>query len=548
LDVTNSAAVSGALPASLTDLHDLEGLYVRGTGLCAPGDDAFRAWLDGVPQAHVASCAPPPAAYLVQAVQSREFPVPLVADEEALLRIFVTAGRDTQARIPPVRARFYVNGSEVHVADIPAGSRSIPTEVTEGDLSLSANAVVPHRVVRPGLEMVVEIDPDGTLDSGLGVAERIPETGRLAVDVREMPRFDLTVIPFLWATKPDSSVIGIAQAMAADPEGHELLAETNTLLPVADIAVTAHAPVTSSSNSGFAVLRETEVIRALEGSRGHYKGMMADFSDVGGVANTPGRSSASVPNQGTIAHELGHNMGLSHAPCGGAGGPDPRYPFAGGSIGAWGYDFPGGYNVRSGGQLVHPGTDDLMGYCGPDWISDYHFTTALRHRLADEGAPTAAERSILVWGGVDEDGAPFLEPAFVVDAPRVLPDSGGEWEVSGRTAGGGGLFSLGFAMPETADADGDASAFVFVVPAEPGWEGALASITLTGPGGSFTLDGESDTPMAILRDSRNGQVRAILRDSPSTTQAAMSVAGQGAGPGFQMLFSLGIPDTDAWRR
>ena len=76
----------------------------------------------------------------------------------------------------------------------------------------------------------------------------------------------------------------------------------------------------------------------------------------------------------------------------------------------------------------------------------------------------------------------------------------------------------------------------------------MASITLTGPGGSFTLDVDSDIPMAILRDPRNGQVRAILRDWPRTIQAAMSVAGQGAGTGFQMLFSLGIPDADAWRR
>lgn len=31
-----------------------------------------------------------------------------------------------------------------------------------------------------------------------------------------------------------------------------------------------------------------------------------------------------------------------------------------------------------------------------------------------------------------------------------------------------------------------------------GWESSLASITLSGPGGSVMLDGESDTPMAIL--------------------------------------------------
>lgn len=33
-------------------------------------------------------------------------------------------------------------------------------------------------------------------------------------------------------------------------------------------------------------------------------------------------------------------------------------------------------------------------------------------------------KSILLWGGVSVDGHPFLEPAFVVNAPRALPDSG----------------------------------------------------------------------------------------------------------------------------
>ena len=548
LDLTNNAEISGALPASLTDLHNLEALYARGTGLCAPDDDAgFRAWLDGVAEVQMATCAPT-SAYLVQAVQSREIPVPLVAGEEALLRVFVTADRGTEARIPPVRARFYLNGTEALMVDIPAGSRPIPAEVDESALSKSANAVIPPEVVRPGLEMVVEIDPDGTLDSGLGVAERIPATGRLAVDVREMPRFDLTVIPFLWASEPDSSVIGVAKEMAADPERHELLAVTRTLLPVADIAVTAHASVTSSSNSVFDVLRETAAIRAIEGGSSHYMGMMARFSDVGGVAFRPGRSSASVPGGGVIAHEFGHNMNLLHAPCGGAGDPDPRYPYPDGSIGAWGYDFPGEYDVRPG-EPVSPGRNDLMGYCGTGWISDYHFTRALAFRLVDEGPPAAAsEWSILVWGGVDAEGAPFLEPAFVVDAPPVLPDSAGEYAVTGQTAEGGELFSLAFAMPEIADADGGSS-FVFVVPAEPGWEGALVSLTLTGPDGEAMLDAATNRPMAILRDSRSGQLRAFLRNLPPAIAASGDLAAAlSSEPELEALFSRGIPDPTAWRR
>ena len=552
LDLTNNAAMSGALPASLTGLRDLRALYARGTGLCAPpGDAGLRAWLRSVPEAQIATCAPA-AAYLVQAVQSRAFPVPLVAGEEALLRVFLTATRESDAGMPPVRARFHIDGTETHAVDIAGSSVPIPTEVDEGSLRQSANVVIPGDVVRPGLEMVIEVDPDGTLDPGLGVAERIPATGRLAVDVREMPPLDLTVIPFLWASEPDSSVIRIAEEMAADPERHGLLAATRTLLPVADIAVTAHSPVTSSSRSAFAVFRETAAILAMEGGNGHYMGMMAGFDDGGGVGSIGGRASASAPHQGVIGHELGHNLNLRHAPCGGAAGPDPRYPYPDGSIGAWGYDFPGEYDV--GGGLVPPEADDLMGYCRPlDWISDYHFAKALDYRLADEGAPAAAaERSILVWGGVDADGAPFLEPAFVVDAPPSPPDGGGEYELVGRTPGGGELFSLGFAMPETADADG-ASAFVFVLPAEPGWAGTLASLTLTGPDGEATLDRDTDRPMAILRDPRSGEVRGFLRDLPPSVAARGDLAAAlssvpGSVPGLEALFSRGIPDATAWRR
>ena len=549
LDLGNNAAMSGALPASLTELHNLKTLDARGTGLCVPNDDAgLRAWLSGVPDAQVAACSPA-AAYLVQAVQSREWPVPLVAGEDALLRVFVTAARESDAGIPLVRARFHLNGTETHAVDIPGTAAPIPTEIDEGDMSKSANAVIPGAVVRPGLEVVIEVDPDGTLDPGLGVAERIPATGRLAVEVREMPLFDLTVIPFLWAAGPDSSVIGIAEGMAADPEGHELLQATQTLLPVADIEVTAHAPVTSSSRSGYAVLGETEAIRVLEGGTGHYMGLKAGFSDFAGVAEARGWSSASVPSWWVIAQMFGANMSLRHAPCGNVGAPDPRYPYPGGSIGSWGYDFPGEFDLRVGGAgPVSPVAKDLMGECSPVWISDYHFSKALRYRLINEGAPAAATRSILVWGGVDADGALFLEPAFVVDAPPTLPDSSGEYQVIGRTAGGGELFSLSFAMPELADADG-ASAFVFVVPAEPGWEGALASLTLSGPDGETMLDRDTDRPMVILRDPGTGQVRAFLRDLPPEVLARPDLAAAlSSEPGLEALFSRGIPDAAAWRR
>ena len=102
-------------------------------------------------------------------------------------------------------------------------------------------------------------------------------------------------------------------------------------------------------------------------------------------------------------------------------------------------------------------------------------------------------------------------------------------------------------MPKKADGDGSSS-FVFVLPVRPEWEGSLASVTLSGPGGSLTLDGDSDYPMAILRNAQTGQIRGILRDPPTATQAAADAVGQGAGTDLEVLFSRGIPDASAWRR
>jgi len=80
----------------------------------------------------------------------------------------------------------------------------------------------------------------------------------------------------------------------------------------------------------------------------------------------------------TAAHELGHAHGLQHAPCGGAGGPDPGFPYSDGGIGVWGFDqidkrLKDPTGMTNGGK-----SKDVMGYCQPSWISDYHY-----QRLAD---------------------------------------------------------------------------------------------------------------------------------------------------------------------
>ena len=551
-------ALSHLLPFSLSNLPLAELRYAN-TTLCVPDDADFRTWLLAIParEGPDAACRQPEdreVAYLTQAVQSQESVVPLVAGEKALLRVFPTTLKRSSAGIPAVRATFHVDGEQTRVVDIPGKSTPLPNVVDKSDLAKSANAEIPASVIQPGLEMVIEIYRHAGSDPALEVGRRVPEEGRIAVEVATMPSLDLTVIPFVWSQTGDTSIVKLVEDMAANPETHDLLHGARALLPVGDFRVTAHEAVESTSNDIIDLYHQTDAIRAMEGGAGHYLGLIQPpATGAAGAASLPGRVSSAVTRSSTIAHELGHNMNLSHSPCGGAGGVDPAFPYPDGSIGVWGYDF------RGEGGLVDPSTADVMGNCVPAWISHYHFTKALRFRQSRGSASSArgaavapgaaaSARSLLLWGGAGRDGRPFLEPVFVIDAPASLPASAGEHRLAGRSARGGELFSLSFAMPAVADGDGQ-SRFVFVLPVPPAWEGDLASVTLSGPGGAVTLDGESDLPMTIVRDPRNGRVRAMLRD-PTVLDAdrARAEAASVAGPGLEVLRSRGIPDAADWRR
>ena len=543
----DNAAMSGPLPLDLMRLSGLRLLGTIGTDLCAAPDGSFWSWVRQLEFANVARCAPSTktGAYLTQAVQTLNQSVPLLSGEPALLRVFVTAGDGSGADFPPVRATFYHDGVPIHVENVPGRATALPAEFDEGSLSASINAEVPGWVIKPGLQMVIEMGPNGGDDSAVGSDYRLPETGAMPVEVIDLPPFNLTVVPIVNVDHPDRSILDKTAGLTEDDD---LFRMTQDLLPVSEFSLKVRDFVWTSSpifnlpyaeeTNTKAILREIGLLQTADGSDDYYLGAV----EGGGLARRGSRLVVAELREYIIAHELGHAMSLRHAPCGYPVDSDPHYPYADGTIGAW------GYNHRTE-LLVSPETFDLMSYCGPQWISDYNFTRAIRYRKKTETTDVpigSAASALLLWGGVDENGALVLEPAFVADDAASTPPERGPYRLTGTDNRERVLFTVDFGMDEFAHGGG--GAFAFALPARSSWAGRLARITLTGPEGRVSMGAAGERSAALLLDRVTGQVRGLLRDLPTTSEIQDGIAARvlPPEPGLEIVISRGVPKKASW--
>lgn len=480
-----------------------------------------------------------PFFYFNQVNQNPEGTVPILANRRALLRVFVT-GDETSYFRPNVRADFHRNGEIVHTVVIPPPRDELDTMAVEGVLANSYNTIVPGHVFQPGTELVIEVDPEGIIPRKPGSRARIPEQGTLPLDIMALKNFHQVIVPTVRTRSPNDVVNNSwSSGLSVDTEQMLLL---RNYLPIADVTVEAHETLYTDANLGnfsgwLTYLREVQVLWQTEGQNGYYYGVVSSFagSAIGGVASAIGWPPVSVglDSPETFVHEIGHSMFLRHAPCGGAGGPDPRYPYANGRIGMWGYDFRGdSLTVDPSGNVY-----DVMSYCGPTWISDYHFNRAMEYRARSEGEanrPAPPQQTLLLWGSASEEEV-YLEPAFLIESPPTVPAAGGPYRLEGF--GPDGELRFGFNFTPLPVVDGDGAVFVFALPYAPDVDGTLERIVLSGPDGEDTLTPGSTPPMAIMRDGPDGPIRAFLRDWDGAVPAGL----RSAGLQVQVHLSDGIP-------
>ena len=522
LRVGRNARLEGPLPFDLRRLKRLRVLLHDETGLCASPSADFQAWYAAVEQTAGAICDNPdqvtvslPVVYLTQSVQTPSGSVRLVANRDALLRAFVTAEEPRGFFEPEVVAVFTRPGrGEVHRVAMTRDANQIPAAADEGDLELSYNAVIPAEIIVPGVELVVEVDPGGTLPVTAESETRFPREGSHSLNVVEVPPMQLTLVPVMEAEEPDTSVLGWVRGISAESPKVGLLKHA---LPFAEFSVHPHEPyftsldlTTESGRSGL--VNELQALRASEGATGHYYGVAASVNGfVRGWAQLPGWAGMGEASPTTLAHEVGHNLSLQHAPCGNPDFVNRAFPYPDGSIGVWGYDF-------RDGSVVPPGhSTDIMTYCYTlPWISDFYFEEVIDHRAqlaasaasASAAASNATSDMLVLWGGA-VDGELWIDPAFSMRAAARLPGTWGPYRIRGTTSDAGTLFSLDFTPTENKHGS---KHFFFTVPMEAEWEDALERITLTGPEGEAYVDHTDERRITVVTEPGTGRLRAILRD------------------------------------
>jgi len=468
--------------------------------------------------------------HIQQVVQTYGGTVPTITGRNGLLRVFVKANGANTAT-PAVRVRFYDGATLTNTITINAPGSAVPQAVAQGTLTSSWNYLIPSASLLPGLRILADVDPNGTVVETSETDNTYPSSGTpAAIDVRTVPTFSIRMVPVLQSATGLQGGVTVGNAAS-------YLADTRALFPLDAVDVDVRAPFTTNSDTLKSndangawnqILSEVNALRAADGSTRYYYGIVkvSYSSGIAGLGYVPGRAAIGwdkLPSAtGVMAHELGHNFGRFHAPSCGAGGADPSYPVAEGRLGTYGYDL-------SSNALKDSARYDLMGYCNPTWISPYTFTSVLSYRTSNPINATAlvagnsSRRGLLVWGRV-QNGQVILEPTYEVDAPPSLPQRPGRNRLQGFGPLGQVLFDLPFDGEQLADhPDGSARNFAFVIPFDMmrGQEPTLVRVAAGAARAEFRSTAAVSTTADVPVAERIGAGAVRVRWSGGSTRGVM---------------------------
>jgi hypothetical protein len=477
--------------------------------------------------------------YATQVVQRFDGSVPLVVGgNPVLVNVFGTLDRpfSTGSAIPRVRIEIFAGTTLVQTDERAMTGPATPQVNPAVPLH---QVVFPGSMVQPGLRIRATINPGGNPVEASQSDNVWPRSGTLALAVQAVPPLLLHFVPILLTNGGSVGAVSAANLP-------EYLNATRQMHPVssvdADIGAVFTTDVVFGTGTELAwttILQQLDLLRVLEGSPRYYVGALrppAGVSSVqyGGFGYIPSSPQSSGPNTRTavlvgvgwfnrsrqttelVAHELGHNMGRRHSPCGGAASPDRLYPYPGGAIGVVGHDLYSWSQAGNGLPAEFAASvGDVMSYCTPPWISDYTYLGLLAARGGAPGSALRAEPEpcpcLVVWGSVSGETV-RLEPSFVTGPPArtVLPPASGRFSLRGFLDSGAPAFDLSFDPVEIDHAPGIRH-FTFAIPLAPALLSALARIVVSGAGEPVERRAPAGAIPDDIRLTRQGSAMLLLQ-------------------------------------